>query len=501
MNTLTIVVAVAAGLIGVMAGYALRWLLLLYKKSSVELAIKEKRLEAKEQASNIIEQAKETATEIKTEAREKAEDIRTKVADLRKQLNKKEQRLETKESKLAERSEKLQKAEKQLKEDKQELDQGLADIANMSQQEAKERLFERIHKTHQEEFTARKKKLRRQKTEKLQRRAQEILANNLQRIARPVAKDVLSSTVELSDDDLKGKIIGKNGRNIRAFQQATGVELVIDETPETVTISSYDPVRRAVAKRALKNLLADGRIQPARIERFVNEAEDKVKDIIQSAGEEAAEELSLLSLDDRVIAILGRLHFRTSYGQNVLEHSIEVGHVADLLAHELDLNNETARAGGLLHDIGKAVDHELKGSHVEIGMHVLTKFGVDQDIIDAMKSHHGDYEHESLEAVIVQVADAASGARPGARKQSLEEYAQRLQELESIAEQIDGVLKSFALEAGREIRVFVDSESVADQQAREIARQIATRIEKRVSYPGHVKVHVIRENRLVHYAR
>ncbi len=490
----TVLIAVVTALVGVGTGYALRRLVLLSRKSSLEIEIKEKKLAAKEKASEIIQKAEQKAEEITKTARKE-------ISEKEDRLNKREDELSDKQERLNKKEEKLEKKQDKLEAQKNEVRVALSEISNLSPTEAKEQLFEQIKKEHEQEVRARRKKLEMEGEESIKKRAREMLANVVERLSRSVTPNLLSTEITLKEDDLKGKIIGKEGRNIRAFQQATGVELVIDDTPKTVTISSYDPVRRAVAKHALEDLLKDGRVQPARIERFVNDAKKKVDKIIQNKGEEAVHELNLLSLDERVVSILGRLHFRTSYGQNVLQHSIETAHIAEMLAHELNIDAEVAKTGALLHDIGKAVDHELKGSHVELGMHVLKKFGVEEAVINAMKSHHDDYSHESLEAVVVQIADNVSGARPGARKQSFESYVERLEEFETIAKDMKGVVNSYTVEAGREVRVFVNSKKISDAEAKKIARNIATKIEKRVNYPGEVKVHVIRETRLTHYAK
>lgn len=508
MNISILLATVAAGLVGIGVGYALRRLVLLIQKSTLELEIKEKRIAAKEAAVEIKQAAEKKAEKIKQAATEEAEkqkeELSNKEEELRnRQENIQEERQEIKkqEKKLEEKSKSLEDAESEITQTISKLEKKLSDTAEMSPEEAKQTLLDQIEKQHNNELQARKKKLEINAKDHIEQRGKEMLTSVLQRLSRDVDADILSTKFELTDDDLKGKIIGKDGRNIRAFQQATGVEIVIDDTPGIIAISSYDPIRRAVAKFALDTLLEDGRVQPARIERFVDEAKAKVNKIIRSKGSAAANEVNLLSLDDRIIVMLGRLHFRTSYGQNVLEHSIEAAHIAEMLAHELDLDTEIAKTGALLHDIGKAADHELSGSHVDIGIHILTKFGSSQDVINAMKSHHDDYPHESLESIIVQVADGVSGARPGARKQSLESYISRLKELENIAQSMDGVVNSYAIEAGREIRVFVNAEEIGDSQADNIAREIAMQIENRVSYPGEVKVHVIRETRLTHYAR
>ena len=337
--------------------------------------------------------------------------------------------------------------------------------------------------------------------EKLEKKAQEILTSSIHRMGNSVASDVLSTTISIPSDDIKGKIIGKEGKNIRAFEKETGVELIVDDTPGAITISSFDPIRRQIARVALEDLIIDGRIQPARIEKIVEEARGKINKITKEKGEQAVYECGIYNLDPRIVSILGRLHFRTSYGQNVPQHSIEMSHIAGILAQELGANVEIAKAGALVHDIGKAVDHEIQGTHIEIGKRILQKFGSNEDIIKAMESHHEDVPFTSLESVIVQVADSISGGRPGARRDSVENYLKRLKELEGIANSFEGIEKSYALQAGREIRIFVKPEDVSDTEAKKLAREIALKIEKDLKYPGEIKVNVIRESKTIEYAR
>jgi ribonuclease Y len=311
----------------------------------------------------------------------------------------------------------------------------------------------------------------------------------------------MTTVVPIPTEEVKGKIIGKEGRNIKAFERATGVEIIVDDTPGAITISSFDPVRRQVARVALENLIQDGRIQPAKIEEMVEKAKQEINNIIKERGEAAAYECGVFNLDPRIISIVGRLHFRTSYGQNVLQHSIEMTHIAGMLAEELGANVAVAKAGALLHDIGKAVDHEVVGSHVEIGRRILQKFGASEEVVKAMQAHHGEYPYETIESIIVQTADSISGGRPGARRDTVENYLKRLGELEAVANSFTGVEKSFALQAGREIRVFVFPSQVSDLEAKEMARNIALKVERELKYPGEIKVNVIREMRATEFAR
>ena len=337
--------------------------------------------------------------------------------------------------------------------------------------------------------------------ERLANVAKSILATSIQRLATSTAAELMTTSVSIPSEEVKGKIIGKEGRNIRAFERTAGVEVIIDDTPGSIMISSFDPVRRQTARLALEMLIEDGRIQPAKIEEFIEKAKLDINRTIKEKGEQAAYECGVFNLDPRVLAILGRLHFRTSYGQNVLQHSIEMAHIAGMIAEELGANVAAAKAGALLHDLGKAVDHEVPGTHVEIGRRLLQKFDVDPRIIQAMQSHYEEYPYETLESVIVQTADAISGGRPGARRDSAENYIHRLENLENIAKSFPAVEKTYAIQAGRELRVFVKPEDVTDLEAHNLAREIAIRIERELKYPGEIKVAVIRESRAIEYAR
>jgi ribonuclease Y len=358
-----------------------------------------------------------------------------------------------------------------------------------------------LEKQNEQDFVARMKKMEQQGEEILAQKARDILAVSIQRLASSVASDFMSSTVEIPSDDVKGKIIGKEGRNIKAFERATGVEVLVDDTPGAITISSFDPVRRHTASIALRELIKDGRVQPARIEQIVEKARQDVNKTIKEKGEQAAYECGVLGLDPRILLILGRLHFRTSFGQNVLQHSIEMAHIAGMIAEELGANVQTAKAGALLHDIGKALDHEVAGTHVEIGRRILQKFGAPEEVVKAMQAHHEEYPYETVESRIVQTADAISGARPGARRDNVENYLKRLGDLEATANSFPGIEKSYALQAGREIRVFVKPEELGDIEAKNLARDIAQKIEKDLKYPGEIRVIVIRETRSIEFAR
>jgi ribonuclease Y len=359
----------------------------------------------------------------------------------------------------------------------------------------------RIEERYQEDFVARLAKLEREGAERLDRRAKDILTTAIHRMGNSVASETLTTSVIIPNEETKGKIIGKEGRNIKTFERAAGVELIVDDTPGTIIISAFDPVRRQIARVALENLILDGRIQPAKIEEMVQKATSEINKIIKEKGEQACYEAGVFNMDPRLVSILGRLYFRTSYGQNVLQHSIEMAHIAGMLAEELGADVQVARAGALFHDIGKAVDHEVQGTHVEIGRRILQKFGADERIIKAMQAHHEEYPYETIESIIVQVADAISGGRPGARRESVEQYIKKLEDLEKIALSQPGVEKAYAIQAGREIRVFVNPTQINDLEAHATARDIALQIERELKYPGEIKVTVIRENRCIEYAR
>jgi ribonuclease Y len=497
-----------SGLVCLAVGYYLRVIVALGKKGSIELQIKQTLLEAKEQAKKITVEAENKAIEtmqgIRQEVKEKEDNLKkvedrlvTKEQFLDKRQVDIDKEIEAIKLKVVEVKEVRDRAEKLESDKRAELER----VSGLSADAAKEMLCREIEKQYEADILARIKKLEMGGAEKLENRAKEILTTAIHRLGNSVSADIFTTTITLPSDEIKGKVIGKEGRNIKAFERATGVEVIVDDTPGTITLSSFDPVRRQVARLALENLILDGRIQPAKIEKEVEKAEQEIKKIIKEKGEQAAYECGAFNLDPRIISILGRLYFRTSYGQNVLQHSIEMAHIAGMIASELGVNVQVAKTGALLHDIGKAVDHEVAGTHVEIGRRILQKFGAPEEVVKAMQAHHEEYPYETPESIIVQVADAISGARPGARRDSVENYIKRLQELEAIATSFTGVEKAFAIQAGREIRVFVAPEAISDLSAKELARGIASRIENDLKYPGEIKVTVIREMRAIEYAR
>lgn len=498
----------ACGLLGLAIGYVFRWLYVLSKKGSIELELKRLTLEKETEAKKFIAQAEEDAKKITAAAEAGVKEEKDKLSRAEDRLIKKEEALEQKQKelegeieavkgKVAEIKEIREKAEALVRERADEL----ARVSGLSKDEALKQLVGEMEREHEGDLMARMQKLELGGQEKLERKAKEILTTAIHRYGNSVASDVMATAITLPSEELKGKIIGKEGRNIKAFERATGVEVIVDDTPGSIVLSSFDPVRRVVARVALENLIVDGRIQPAKIEEAVEKAKADITKIMKEKAEAAAYECGVIGLDPRLMTILGRLHFRTSFGQNVLQHSIEMSHIAGMIAEELGANVQVAKTGALLHDIGKAVDHEVQGTHVEIGRRILEKFGVDKAIIQAMQSHHEEYPYETVESIIVQVADAISGGRPGARRESVEQYIKKLTELEAIANSFEGVEKTYAISAGREVRVFVTPEKITDLQARELARNIANRIEQEMKYPGEIKVNVIRESRTIEFAR
>ncbi|MBI2120282.1 MAG: ribonuclease Y [Parcubacteria group bacterium] len=497
-----------AVLLGVALGYYLRLLVSLGKRGSMEIEIKQMLLSAKEDAQKITKAAEKEAAKRIEEAKKEEKEKKEISKKTEERLIKKEELLDKRQTDIDKEVEVIKGkiAEiKKIREDSETLKQGiekeLSRVADLSRDQAKEELLKAVEKQSEADILLRLQKLDIAGAERLERKAKDILTTAIHRLGNSVASDVLTSAIQIPSDDIKGKIIGKEGRNIRAFERAAGVELIVDDTPGAITISAFDPVRRQIAKHALENLIADGRIQPAKIEEMVDKAKGEINKIIKDQGEKAAYECEVFNLDPRIISILGRLHFRTSYGQNVLQHSVEMAHISGMIATELGADIAIAKAGALLHDIGKAVDHEIQGTHVEIGRRILQKFGADERIIKAMQAHHEEYPYETVESIIVQVADAISGGRPGARRDSVENYIKRLEELERIATSFSGVEKAYALQAGREIRIFVYPENVTDLEAKKLARDVATRVENELKYPGEIKVNVIRESRSIEYAR
>ncbi len=510
MDNLIIFVGAIVGtlIVGSILGYYTRQTIAKKQAGTIEAKLNKLISEAKNEAKEKIIKAKEKATQILEEVKTQERDRQKQLTRMEDRLLKKEQNVEQKGNQLEQNYATLKtKAQKvrQLKDEltalQQEQIKKLEKVARLTQEQAKEELLSAAEKEHQQVLLERIKRLEQEGQEELNKKAQRITALAIQRYAASQASEITSTAVTLPSDDLKGRIIGKEGRNIKTLEKLTGVEVLVDDTPGAIIVSGFDPIRRQVAKIALEKLMLDGRIQPARIEETVEKANQEITEKINEAGEATVYDVGIVGLNPQLIKLLGRLRFRTSYGQNVLLHSVEVAHLAGAIASELGGDVETSKKAGLLHDIGKAVDHEIQGSHVEIGRRILKKFEIDEKIIEAMQAHHEEYPFDSLESIIVQVADALSGARPGARKDTLEAYLKRLEELENVANAFKGVEKAYAIQAGREIRVFVQPNQVDDLGAYKLAKNIANQIHQELNYPGEIKVNVIRETRAIEYAR
>jgi len=508
MSIIIILIGVGVLLLGVGIGYYLRLIVALGKRRSIEIDIKQMMVGAKEEAQKITDEAKKKSEELLHSLKEEEKKKEQEFRETEKRLIKKDEFLDSRQVEVNKeveeikiKVEEIKKIQERVSKVEEQKRGELERVAKLTELEAKEELLRDIEKKYEEDILIRIQKLENSNEEKLDRRAKDILATSIQRLAASTASELMTTVVTIPNNEIKGKIIGKEGRNIRAFERASGVELIVDDTPGSIVISSFDPIRRQVARLALENLILDGRIQPAKIEELVEKAKEEINKIIKEKGEQAVYECGIFNFDPRIIAILGRLYFRTSYGQNVLQHSIEMAHIAGMLAEELGADVAIAKAGALVHDIGKALDHEVQGTHIEIGMRILQKFGADERIVTAMKSHHEDYPYETVESIIVQTADAISGGRPGARRDSVENYLKRLQELETLVNTFPAVEKSYALQAGREIRIFVTPEKISDAEAKLMARDIAIKIEQELKYPGEIKVTMIRETRIVEYAR
>lgn len=490
-----------SGVGGIVLGYVLRVLIGLAQRGSVELDTKRKLLQAQEQAAKILADAEFRGDVIETERLAPLEEREEKLSSREERVASREAFLDSQQRDLDEKEGEVRVREQEAEKLAAERSKELAKVAHLSETAAREELFSEIERTHEEAILLRLQKLAANGRERLEEKARGILTAIIHRLGNAVNAEVMSVSVALPSEEMKGKIIGKEGRNIKAFERATGVDVLIDDAPDRITLSSFDPLRRAVAKLALEKLIADGRIQPAKIEETVEKTRAEVAELVREKGEAAAYEAGVVGLDPKLIALLGRLHLRASFGQNTLQHSVEMAHIAGMLAEELGADAKVARAGALLHDIGKAVDHEVQGTHVEIGRRILEKFGVDERVIKAMQSHHDEHPYETPEAVIVQVADAISGGRPGARRDTVDRYLERLGDLERLAATFEGVEKVYAIAAGRELRIFVNPGKISDIAMHKLARDIAKRIQDEVKYPGEIKVNIIRENRVVEFAR
>ena len=503
-----LVVALVALAVGVGIGFYLKARADQRRLADVETQAQRILQEAKDQARETMLHAKDEALATRQEAEEQ-------IKQMRRDLRREEERLQRRRQELDRRAENLERREQALNKRQSAIDrraneierlhqqqtEQLQRIAQMTVEEARQQLLDAVEQEARADMARIIRQVETEAKEEGEKRARKLIALAIQRVASEHVSEITTSVVPLPSDDMKGRIIGRNGRNIRAFEQAAGVDVIVDDTPEAVTVSSFDPVRREIARRALAKLVLDGRIHPAHIEKVVAKEREEVERIIMEAGEEAAYEAGVAGLHPDVLKMLGRLKFRTSYGQNQLDHAVETAKLAAVIAAELGANVEVAKAGGLLHDIGKAMDHNLEGTHALIGAEFLKRYGVSPQVINAVAAHHHEVEQESVEAIIVEAADAISGARPGARRESLEDYLKRVRALEETANAFKGVSESYALQAGREIRIIVRPEEIDDLEAARLARDIAKKVEENLQYPGQIKVTVIRETRAVDYAK
>ena len=458
---------------------------------------KEKLLEAQEEIHKL-------RTESERENKERRSDLQKferRVIQKEEILDKKLQNLEQKETSLGDKLKNVAKKEEEIEAIKTQQLEKLESISGITSDKAKEIILTNAERDVRREMSIMIKEIESQAKEEAEKKSREIIGYAIQKCAADHVAETTVTVVNLPNDEMKGRIIGREGRNIRTLETLTGIDLIIDDTPEAVILSGFDPIRREVARIALEKLIADGRIHPARIEEMVDKARKEVENIIKEYGEQAAFETGVHGLHPELVKLLGRLNYRTSYGQNVLKHSIEVAHIAGIMAAEIGADIRLAKRAGLLHDIGKAVDHEMEGTHVEIGMDLLKRYKESKEVIHAMSTHHGDYEPQTIEAVLVTAADAISAARPGARRETLEAYIRRLEKLEEIANSYEGVDKSFAIQAGREIRIMVKPENVSDEDIHLLARDMTKRIEDELEYPGQIKVSIIRETRAMEYAK
>ncbi len=507
MNVQILILIVLVTGVGFLLGYIFRKIIATKSASFAEAKAERILQEAKQKEREFLLEAKDKALAIIDDAKKEEKSRRRELAQSQQRFERRESLfdqklldLENSQTELAKKTKQIQAAKEEISKIRQKQMEKLEQIAGLTQDQAKGVLLENVEIRSKDDLLKRLRKLDDEASHEWDEKARKLLSYAMERCASSHAVETTTTSLMLPSDEMKGRIIGKEGRNIKTLEQLTGVEIIIDETPETLLISGFSPIRRHLAKKALERLMVDGRIHPGRIEETVESAKKEIALEMKKAGEEAAYDAGVAGLHPKLVQILGRLKYRTSYGQNVLSHSVEVSHLSVLLAEELGANVEFSKKGGLLHDIGKAVDHEIEGGHPKIGYDICKKFGLSEEVAKISLTHHDDHP-EQLEALIVKVADAISGARPGARKDTYEHYLQRLGELEDIASGFEGVEKTYAIQAGREIRVFVQPGQVDDFKAHELARDIADKIEAELKYPGEIKVNVIRETRVIEYAR
>jgi len=506
-NLIFIITLAIAAPIGMVIGYFGRKQMAIRQVDSAEAKAESIVKDAKAKEKELVLQAKDKSIGIIDRAKQDEQERRNETNQLRKRLEDREMRfdqklldLENHQQGVREKAKQVEQIRSEIQKIKQDQIAKLEAVAELSKEDGKKILLEKVEQESKENLIQRIKKMDDVNERELENKAKTLLSTVIQRYAGSHVAETTTTTVSLPNDEMKGRIIGKEGRNIKTIEQKTGVEIIVDDTPEAIVISGFNPIRRHLAKRALDKLISDGRIHPSRIEEAIAEAKKELSADIRKAGEDAAYEVGVAGLDPKLLQVLGRLKYRTSYGQNVLLHSIEVAHISALLAQELGANVAVAKKGGLLHDIGKAVDHEIQGGHPEIGQDIMRKFGLPEEVAYISVAHHED-KPKTLEGIVVKVADAISGARPGARKDTYEQYIKRLDELEQLANAFPGVEKCYAIQAGREVRVFVKPEEIDDLNSHKLGRDIANQIENELKYPGEIKVNVIRETRVIEYAR
>lgn len=492
---------------GFFVGYFVRKQKALSEIGSAEAKVEKTLNEARKKEKELMLKAQDKALKIIEEAKADENKRRLEINNLQSRLEKRETafsqkllELQDRQQKLYDKVSRVEEVKEKIKQIREEQLAKLEKIAGLNKEEAKEVLLKNVEEQAKEDLMVRIKKLEKDSQESYDDKSRDLMASTMQRLVSSYTPEITTTTVELPNDEMKGRVIGREGRNIKVIEQLTGTEIIVDDTPNVITVSGFSSIRRHIAKRTLDYLIKDGRIHPTKIEDAIDRARKELALDIKKAGEEALYEIGVAGLDPKLVQIVGRLKYRTSYGQNALRHSIEVAHLSAMLAQELGANVTIAKKGGLLHDIGKAVDHEVQGTHPEIGRDIAKKFNLPQEIIDPIETHHDDHPR-GLISVIVKVADAISSSRPGARRDSYEQYIQRLEELEKIANSFEGIEKSYAIQAGREVRVFVTPEEVDDYKAHSLARDIAKKIEQELKYPGEIKVNVIREMRVTEFAR
>ena len=516
---IAVVIGITALVVGVLGGALLYKLFATKKlgksKSNAVKIIEEAYAEAKVIKKEAIVESKEEALKLREQIENEVKERRNEATKLEERLNQREQFIEKKELSLDKRSEQIEEEKKSLEDGKEQIKKSLEEneklkqdilsqlekASRMTSKEAKDELINLMTDDAKKEAGLIIKKIEDDARENGEKKAREIVASAIQKCATELTSEMTVSVIPLPTDEMKGRIIGREGRNIRAIEAATGVELIVDDTPESITISSFDPIRREIARLSLEKLVVDGRIHPTRIEEIVEKMGLEVEKSIKEAGNKACEQVQIYNLNPELVKILGRLKYRTSYGQNCLQHSVEVSLIAGLLATELGANVKVAKRGGLLHDLGKALDHEIEGTHVQIGVDLAKKYKESPEVIHCIEAHHFNVEFHSIEAVIVQIADAISSSRPGARRESFENYIKRLQQLEEISNSFKGVEKAFAVQAGREVRIIVKPSEISDNDAMFLAKDIAKKIEEEMQYPGQIKVNVIRESRFTETAK